>query len=141
MTKGCSEKSKTIARDRIEGEFAALLRQLAPSPGLIKTASTMFKTIRDHRVQYQNAHKQGLKSQITKAQGKIDQLLDRILEAELPGVVNAYETKIKRLEQDKLRMAEKIARCATPRRPFTASLRNRSGVPRKPLFSMDFRTI
>lgn len=123
VTKGCESKSKSIRRDVIEGEFETLLKTLKPSQALIKTASTMFKRLWDHRERSQRERMASLKSQMSKTQRKIDLLLDRILDAELPSVIKTYEKKIKTLEEEKLLIAEKTTNCTTPKRPFEASLR------------------
>lgn len=51
-----------------------------------------------------------------------DKLLDRIMDADLPSVIKAYENKIKNCEEEKLLIAEKIANCGKPLRSFEQTL-------------------
>ena len=54
---------------------------------------------------------------------EIDALLDRVVDASLPSVINAYETRIRRFEEQKLLLQEKLANCAPPASNFDDALR------------------
>lgn len=54
---------------------------------------------------------------------KITQMLDRIVEADSPTVISAYERKVDELERQKLVLAEKTARCGTMVKGFDESFR------------------
>ena len=45
--KKCGKSGKTIPRDKIEGEFAALLENVQPTPTLFQIAANMFKAAWD----------------------------------------------------------------------------------------------
>jgi hypothetical protein len=45
--KKCGKSGKTIPRDKIEGEFAALLEKVQPTPTLFQIAVSMFKAAWD----------------------------------------------------------------------------------------------
>ncbi|MCF6344216.1 MAG: hypothetical protein L3J15_06015 [Devosiaceae bacterium] len=49
---------------------------------------------------------------------QLEQLLDRIVEAENPTVINAYEKRVAKLEKDKLLIAEKLQNLDNPRHGF-----------------------
>ncbi|MEW7986881.1 MAG: recombinase family protein, partial [Candidatus Thiodiazotropha sp.] len=121
--KGCASYRKSIKRDTLEGEFEALLKTLQPTKGLVELAGRMFKELWDHRLRGQQAHKQGLKNDVQNITRQIDQLLDRIVDAESPTVIAAYEKRINKLEQDKLVIAEKTATTGKPVRGFDGSFR------------------
>lgn len=123
VTKGCESRSKSIRRDVIEGEFETLLKSLTPSMALIGIATAMFKKHWDHRAQSGRARTKSLEAERVKTDRKINLLLERIMDAELPSVIKAYEAKIKKMEDQKLIIAEKMENCAQPRRPFEQSLR------------------
>src|SRR5690606_11428501 len=68
----------------------------------------MFKKARE--IRSHNRHREifELKKQLTDTERKIGQLLDRIIEAESPSVVAAYEKNVSALEDDQISRAEKI---------------------------------
>ena len=63
-----------------------------------------------------------LKSQ-TKIENQVEQFLDRIVDADTPSVIAAYETRIKRLENQKILLKEKIMSSGRPMKSFDDSLR------------------
>ena len=121
--RGCESYGKSIRRDRLEGEFTTLLGKLSPAPELFKVAAAMFKDIWMSGIGAQEARKQSLKTQLRKADKQVNQLLERIVEAESPTVIRAYEKRIQELEQDKLTVQEQIATCGRPVRDFDDTLR------------------
>ncbi|ODT48574.1 hypothetical protein [Devosia sp. 63-57] len=54
---------------------------------------------------------------------KVDQLLERIVDASSDTVVRAYEKKIKELESQKAMLADKIANSGKPIRSFSETYR------------------
>jgi len=60
---------------------------------------------------------------LEKTQRSVDQFLDRIADAQLPSVIAAYENRIRKLEEQKVVLHEKIANCGRPLRSFGESLR------------------
>jgi site-specific DNA recombinase len=114
----CEHKGKSIRRDVIEGEFEVLLKQLTPTQNLIRTASKMFEALWNHREASQQVHKETLEKQIQATEGKVDKLLERIVEAESPLVVKAFEKKIHKLQDNQRVMEEKIGQCGRPLRPY-----------------------
>ena len=121
--RGCESYGKSIKRDVIEGEFEELLKTMQPTEGLFRVARKMFKDLWDHRLDSQKTVGQSLKTEITAVDRKVEQLLDRIVDADSPSVIRAYEKRISELEAQKIEMQEKIARCGRPIRNFDQSLR------------------
>ena len=122
-TKGCVSRSKSIRREVIEGEFEELLKSLSPSKALIDMVHTMFKELWKQRKAQQSKRKKALHNQLQHLDRQAQQLLDRILEASVPSIVTAYEEKIKKIEEEKLLIHEKIAACGKPIRPYNEILR------------------
>lgn len=116
--KECSSYRKSIPRDRMEGEFEAILQSMQPTENLIAISKTMFKHAWSQRVSQTKANAASLEHEITKAETQIDQLLDRIVDADNPRVISAYETKIGKLEKQKLILAEKLANSGKPKHGF-----------------------
>ena len=56
-----------------------------------------------------------LKTQIKDVDKQIDSLLDRIVDASNPSVIKAYETRIEKLEREKLRLEDKAENTAAPK--------------------------
>ncbi|MEM9762817.1 MAG: hypothetical protein AAF968_09935 [Pseudomonadota bacterium] len=106
----------------IEGAFVDLLQRLQPSDSAIAVARAMFGEIWNHRLAQARDLAAGAKREATKIERQIEQLLDRIVAADSPAVIGAYETRIAKLERDKLLWAEKAATGHAPRRPFDEML-------------------
>ncbi|MCB1950001.1 MAG: recombinase family protein [Nitrosomonas sp.] len=114
----CEYKGKSIRRDVIEGEFEALLKQLTPTRNLMAVASDMFKTLWEHRKATLVTRRKTLKQECNDAQRKIDQLLDRIVDADSPLVAKALEKRIEELQSKKLVIEEKLSRCGRPLKTY-----------------------
>lgn len=121
--RGCSEYRKSVRREVIEGEFAALLKRLEPSDGLFSAARAMLKDIWEHRLASGQTRAAVVKTELKKLERQIEQFLDRIAEAEVPSVVTAYERRIRKLEEQKLILGEKLAGCGRPVRSFDETVR------------------
>ncbi len=112
--KGCEHYGKSIKREQIEGEFEALLQRLTPTTGMFEAATAMFKKLWEHRREYAQTYRQLLKAELAKKERQIQTLLDRIMGAELPSVIGAYEQRIRQTEQEKIVISEKIGQCGRP---------------------------
>src|SRR5690606_17943530 len=55
------------------------------------------------------------KRQLKAAEQQIESLLDRIVEATSPSVISAYETRLAKLEREKLVLSEKVAGVLPPK--------------------------
>lgn len=122
-TKGCASEAKSIARSTIEAEFAELLRALCPTPELVSLASHLFRDLWDQKLAAGAATKKQLSAELMQIERKIEQLLDRLIETDSASVVAACEKRVRENEEQKLVLAEKIARCGTPLTSFDESFR------------------
>lgn len=107
FAKGCERKGKMIRRDVIEGEFTALLTQLAPAPRLFDLACAMFKDAWTQRMAQARSIAQSHKREIAKIDNQIIVLLDRIVESSSSTVAAAYEKRIEQLKREQLVLTEK----------------------------------
>ena len=73
-----------------------------------------------------------MESEIVKLDKEIEQLLDRIVEANSSSVIRAYENRIKELEEQKLEFKEKINFCGKPVKEIDAIFRTAMGFLSKP---------
>ena len=121
--KGCDSYRKSVRKEKLESEFEQLLRSLQPTEGLFRVASAMFEDIWEHRLQSGKDRKKALYEQVTQIDKQVEQLLDRIVDAQSPSVVSAYEKRIQKLEADKHVISETIAESGKPQRHFDETLR------------------
>ena len=76
--KGCASYSKSIRRDKIEGEFEALLETIQPSETVFRVARTLFKDLWQRRIDQAQSQSQALENQLQKIEKQVAQLLDRV---------------------------------------------------------------
>jgi site-specific DNA recombinase len=122
-TRGCAMTRKSIRAEVIERDFEKLLGELHPTEGLFNLAFQMFRDLWDAKaasMQGQTAH---MRQELATVTRKVDQLLERIVDASSDSVVRAYERKIKELESQKAMLADKIANSGKPIRSFSETYR------------------
>ena len=105
--KGCPRYRKSIQREKIEGQFVALLERLTPAQTLVGMAYAMFKDVWGQRSAQAVAIAKACERGVAKIAKHIGTLLDRIVNASSETVVGAYEEKIAELERGKLALTEK----------------------------------
>ena len=115
---GCASNGKSLARAKVEGALEELVRSLTPARELVELASAMFRDLWDRRTKDAKERRTAFKLETAAVEKKIGQFLDRIVDADSPTVIAAYERKIGELERDKLILAENIAKCGTPARDY-----------------------
>lgn len=121
--RGCSCYGKSIRREKIEGEFEALLKDVQPTPALFKVATAMFRELWDHRLAQSQTQAKALGAQIIKIEKQVSQLLERNLDATVPSVIDVYEDRIRKLEEEKILAREQIAAAGRPVSSFDDTLR------------------
>ena len=118
QNRDCSERKKSIRKDKIEGDFEALLRELQPAPKLFGMARAMFKNCWDEFRRNATACAQSAKAEIAAIEKKTDQLMERIISADSETLIAAYEKQIKKLEAQKIRLRENAANQGQPLASF-----------------------
>jgi hypothetical protein len=118
FNKGCGSYRKSIRRDVIEGEFADLLRDVAPSPAKLSLAKRMFSAAWNQRQESARENAALYANRIGELDAQVETLLSRLMEADTSTVIKAYEKKIGELEQQKLLLAEKAEATGKPRAAF-----------------------
>ncbi len=89
----------------------SLLKNVAPSHDLIQIVETMVDKLVTMKGHEHKNQKKELQEQLQLTKRKIDQFLDRIVTADSPTLVSAYERQIKQLEEQRIIMEEKISKC------------------------------
>ena len=123
QTRGCVSRGKSIRREKLEGEFEALLRTLTPAPMLFNVARAMFEDLWNHRLAMAEQRKVSLVDRLDEVEKQTEQLLDRIVSTDTPTLIKAYEARIRKLEDEKLTLGERIANCGRPVRTFEDTYR------------------
>ena len=117
-TKGCVSHRKSIRREVLEGEFEDVIKLLQPKRELFALARAMFENAWEQR-KAQAKHVIGiLKQDIGAIEKQTENLLERIMDATSPTVINAYEKKIDMLENQKALMSEKLQNGGAPNGTF-----------------------
>ncbi|MBM1556225.1 recombinase family protein [Sulfitobacter mediterraneus] len=117
-TKGCVEHRKSIRREKIEGEFEALLGELTPSANLFAMAFEMFRDLWQARLKSAEDEKQSMRRQLSQMERKAAQILDRLIDTDSDTLITAYEARLREMEEQKTFLTEKIAKCGQPLAPF-----------------------
>ena len=120
----CASYGKSIPAAKMHTEFEQLLRKLAPSESLFRVASLMFKDLWDHRAAQGTVQKAALGAELVKVERQVAQLLDRIVQTDVSSVINAYESRIRKLEEQKIAIQEKLTFAGRPARTYDDALRN-----------------
>ncbi len=106
---GCTQRGKSIARDRLEAEFECILKGLTPAENTFKLAEKMF---RDAWKRYQtsfNTEKARLRTRMKQIDSEVTSLLDRATRTQHEETARAYETRITELRSEFAVLAEKQA--------------------------------
>ena len=109
QTKSCSAYGKSIPRDKLEDDVGELIRSFQPNRILLGLVTDLFKSGWMQRKQQAEHVVQSAKTQLKALEKQIEALLERIMDASNPSVINAYEAKIAKLERDKLILQENMA--------------------------------
>lgn len=121
--KGCGSYAKSIAREKLEGEFEGLLQSVQPTEGLMRVASRMFADLWKAKLADATGQAKAMKLEIAKLEKQSAQLLERIIETDVPSVIAAYEQRISKLEGQKAVLKEKSAEMGRPAHTFEDTLR------------------
>ena len=108
-TRGCASYRKSIPRQRIEGDFAEIVRALQPTDNLVKIATKMFKNAWQQRTEQARFRFEAFKQEARNIETEIEKLLERILSASNATVIAAYESKVEELERKRRLIDEKLA--------------------------------
>ena len=116
--KGCPSYRKSIRRDVLEGEFGELMQSLKPSEGMFAMASKMLKDAWGQRAGQMEADKRLIRTERNKLDQQIEGLLDRVVDADSPTLITAYEKRIEKMEREKLILDEKLQNQGKPMHTF-----------------------
>ena len=121
--KGCDHYGKSIKRDVLEAQFANLLAEMKPSAELFALAHAMFADLWNGRLAGASAQTKSVEAQLKKLDASIDQLVDRVVETDSPALIKTYESRLRKLEAEKVELCEKFASCGRPLKDFDETFR------------------
>ena len=118
QTRTCDLRGKSIRRDKIEGDFSEIIKELRPAPQLFYLAKDLFETFWNQRLNASEGRKEGLSRQTASLTRKIDALVERVVSTDSPSLISAYEAQIKKLEVKKTAITEQVQTGIEPVKPF-----------------------
>ncbi len=121
--KGCEVYGKPIKREMLEQEFADLLQDMKPSRELFELALDLFKHWWDDQENNAAQQAKATRKELTKIETKVEQFMERVVEADSPALITAYEQQITRLEERKAELSESIKKCGRPLHDFDGTFR------------------
>ena len=110
-TKGCELYGKSIKRDDLEGDFEALLKEITPSPVMVKLVEDVVERAKDIKLGSYEEIRAGLMKDRKLVDHKIQQFLDRIVTTDSAILVATYEKQVKQLENQKAVIDERLENC------------------------------
>lgn len=121
--RGCAHYGKSIRRDALEGEFGQLLTSMRPAESLMRFADARFRDLWNEQLTRSKGGATALQAELKKIDRDIEQLMDRIVEAESPALITAYERRIGALEGKRTEMKEAVANCGRPLADYDTTFR------------------
>ncbi len=118
QTDGCTFKNKSIRKESIEGDFAALIRRMQPAPALFRAAKAMFADIWNARASNETIRRQELRQELSGIERKISNLVERVIGTQSDALITAYEGEIKKLELRKAVLTEQSQTALKPLKSF-----------------------
>ncbi len=107
--KDCKDYRKSTRKEKVEAEFEGIVKDLKPSDALFKLSLKIFRDLWERRVSMRQQDGKAIEAEMRKVDKQVEQLLDRIMEAENGTLITAYEKKLEKLEQQKIILSEKFA--------------------------------
>lgn len=104
--KTCSEYRKNIRKEVIEGDFEKLLTAMVPTKNALKMITEMMREQWEARIQNSKDRADLIRKQIKGIEGKVSELVDKIIEADSPTLVSAFEGRLKEYEIQKVTLEE-----------------------------------
>ncbi|WP_409418310.1 recombinase family protein [Phenylobacterium sp.] len=123
QSRDCVSRGKSIRRDKLEGEFIDILKSAQPTEKLFRLAVGMFEKLWNRKAERAAAEESAMSSELAKIEKQIDTLLTRIVDASVPSVIGAYEERVRKLEESKFLVLERMASGASPATSFRDTLR------------------
>ena len=116
--KTCVSSRKSIRRDKLEGDFEAVLHSLMPRQKHGLAIGAVFKSMWSYQLNRTSEAVDSIKTEIAKLERQIDALVDRIVDCSNTTAARAYEQRLARLESRKVELNDKALKTGQPARPY-----------------------
>jgi site-specific DNA recombinase len=90
---------------------------------LFRVATAMFRELWDRRLTQGHEQAKALTTRLAKIDKEVSSFLTRIVESSVPSVITAYEDRVRRLEEEKHALKERLATSTRPATSFDGALR------------------
>ncbi|KKL27939.1 hypothetical protein LCGC14_2380150, partial [marine sediment metagenome] len=118
QNRSCSEKGKSVAKDKVEEQFETLLRLVQPDEATFSIADAIFRDAWDRRESWAKKEIARLRARTTQIDVESSNLLDRSARTQNDIVATAYEAKVGELQSEKAKIEAEIERMTFPARTF-----------------------
>ncbi|UDF05631.1 recombinase family protein [Asticcacaulis sp. AND118] len=109
-TKACASYGKSIRREKIEGEFEAVLDTIRPAPALFDAMRVLVKVWWEKVEDDLRKSAVTLKDDLIKLEKKAETLIDLVIDATSLETRTMYEKRLRDIEKEKVAIREKIDR-------------------------------
>ena len=116
--RSCPEKGKSVPRDKLEGQFEALLQSIEPDAATLEVAEGVFRDAWDRRASWAKQEIGTLKQRIAQIEKESSNVLNRAAQTSSDVVAAAYEAKVTELQSERARIEAEIDHMSFPERSF-----------------------
>lgn len=109
QTKGCEQGRKSVRMERIEEEFEGVLQAIRPDEPLVRAFFDIAAEVWDSGQKGQTEQKKLLKAELGQIERKSGQLMERLIAAENGALIAAYEEQVRKLQERRIVLQEKLA--------------------------------
>ena len=121
--KGCCAYRKNIRKEQLESDFEHLMNRMRPSPEVFVLTRKLLQQAWDQLAEDATLSAREMRADIQRTETKIEQLMERIIQTEDAGLIGIYEGQIRKLNEHKLTMEEKLRNGTQPRMDFEETYR------------------
>ena len=137
FTKGCELARKNIRKEQLEADFERLLDSVRPTQELLFAAHAMLKLLWEMRETSAKEQASQIARELQGIERKIEQLVARLVETDSRALIDAYETQLHKLQDQKHLLTEKAAFVGRPKKSFEESFRTSFGFLANPRILWD----
>lgn len=109
QTRKCDRRGKSVNRNKMEGEFEALLQTLKPAPQIFAALRAIFADHWDTQKQRSQEIIQQAHVELETIRAQTSKLINRIVDTDDKRIITAYEDQIRVLDQRKTMLNETMA--------------------------------
>ncbi|MEO1609023.1 MAG: recombinase family protein [Pseudomonadota bacterium] len=121
--KSCSAFRKNIRKEQLESDFEYLMNRMRPSPEVFVLTRKLLQHAWDRLAEDANLSARDMRADVQKTEIKIEQLMERIIQTEDAGLIDIYERQMRKLNEHKLTLEEKLRTDTRPQMDFEETYR------------------